>query len=81
MDWRQKFLDFEYYLRLFKPRNCILIEADLRQFNGQKSRIGVWETLCNPVRECDSVGDFRLASVLFKSKRGEIFAILIHAEQ
>ncbi len=54
-----------------KSRHCILIEADLRQFNGQKLRIDAWETLCSPVRECDSVGNFNLVSDIFKSKQGK----------
>jgi len=71
IEWKEKFLNIDHYLRSLRLRHCILIESDLRQFNGLKYRIDAWETLCSPVRECDSVGNFSLISDIYKSKRGK----------
>ena len=65
----RKDLHFDNFLRSFIPRHSILIEPDLRQFNGQKVRIDALETLCSHVRECDSVRNFNLVTYLFKSKQ------------
>ena len=70
-DWSENILSFDHYLRSYRSRHIILIEEDLRQFNGQKLRIQQWESLCTPVRECDTVGNFNLISDIFKSKQGK----------
>ena len=64
-----KVLKVDVMLTSFKSRRCILIEQDVHQFRGQKSKITNWENVC-PIEEHMPSGKFLLFSELFKNKSG-----------
>ena len=49
-----KCLTFNDAIKAFKIRNCILIERDLNQLQGQVKRLEAWEALPDPVQECET---------------------------
>jgi len=64
-----KCLTFDDAIKAFKKRNCILIEKDLNQFQGQVKRLEAWEELPDPVQECETPkGNFHLLRTLFKTR-------------
>ena len=64
-----KCLTFDDALKAFKKRNCILIEQDENQFQGQVKRLEAWEELPDLVQECETpTGKFHMLTTLLKTR-------------